>query len=144
MIFFIQIKAVNLAEKGLFTNLQLFSTVVFFRCSIKAYLSYFPIFRWSYIFLDEEWSSLILCIFCGFPFWLFYPLFSFSVEYLFLKVPLMVHPNFRVCQGSLTLKRVGGGWNLPEAALTACRCVLDGVRTVKPPCNFHFWCSKSF
>ena len=88
MIFFIQIKAVNLAEKGLFTNLQLFSTVVFFRCSIKAYLSYFPIFRWSYIFLDEEWSSLILCIFCGFPFWLFYPLFSFLQNMGFLRIPL--------------------------------------------------------
>ena len=37
-----------------------------------------------------------------------------------------------------------GGWNLPEATLTACRYVLDGVRTVKPSCNFHFWCLKSF
>ena len=48
----------------------------------------------------------------------------------------------------LTLIRpgVGGGWgwNLPTATLTACRYVPDGVRTVKPSCNFHFWCLKSF
>ena len=45
---------------------------------------------------------------------------------------------------SFNPNQAGGGWNLPEATLTACRCVLDGVRTVKPSCNFHFRCLKSF
>ena len=44
----------------------------------------------------------------------------------------------------LNPNQAGGGWNLPEATLTACRYVLDGVRTVKPSCNFHFRCLKSF
>ena len=39
---------------------------------------------------------------------------------------------------------MGWGLNQPTATLNA-RCqVWEGVRTVKPSCNFHFWCLKSW
>ena len=41
----------------------------------------------------------------------------------------------------LTLKEPrGGGRNPPTATLKACRVVWEGVRGIKPSCNFHFGC----
>ena len=59
-----------------------------------------------------------------------------------LIVPVNNYQNLAVLNSNQAGE--GAGWNLPTATLTACRYVLDGVMTVKPSCNFHFWCLKSF